>query len=132
MWVKESSWWQKAVESYQQKCSLLLPAIPLKLLSCSSTSVLHFKASPSSSGERYFLPIKKKKDEKLWYCAVPLGQNTLDKKLKEIFALANLDLDGNHSLHAASISRMYYANIPERLIMERSGHLSKEGVCSYD
>ena len=82
----------------------------------------------------YCKPIKKKKDEKLWYCAVSLGHNTLDKKLKEIFALANLDPDGksNHSLCATSISRTYYVNVPEKLIMERSGHLSKEGLRSYE
>ena len=56
------------------------------------------------------------------------------RKLKEIFTLANLNADGisNHSLRTTSISRMYHAKVPEKLIMERSGHLSKEGVRSYE
>ena len=31
----------------------------------------------------------------------------------------------NHNLRATSISRMYEASVPEKIIMERSGHLSK-------
>ena len=38
----------------------------------------------------------------------------------------------NHSLCATSISRLYSAGVPEKLIMERSGHLSKEGVRGYE
>ena len=38
----------------------------------------------------------------------------------------------NHSLRATSISRLYRASIPENVIMERSGHLSTDGVRSYE
>ena len=51
--------------------------------------------------------------------------------LREIF-ISDPDGKSNHSLRATSISRMYHAKVPEKQIMERSGHLSKEGVRSYE
>ena len=36
----------------------------------------------------------------------------------------------NHSLRATGISRSYNGGVPEKLIMERSGHLSISGVRS--
>ena len=69
-----------------------------------------------------------------WYSAVPVGHNKLEKKLKEICLQADVDVvnKSNHSLRATSISRMYRSSIPEKVIMERSGHLSKEGLRSYE
>ena len=55
-----------------------------------------------------------------WYLAQPVGRNTLIKgKLKEIFPLAGLDMEAksNHSLRATSISRLYTADVPEKLIL---------------
>ena len=54
--------------------------------------------------------------------------------LKEILMKAGLSSEhkSNHSLRVTSISRMYQQAIPEKMIMERSGHLSKEGVRSYE
>ena len=86
---------------------------------CCHVQVLQFYISklPQAAVEKdifYCKPIKKKKDEKLWYCAVSLGHNTLDKKLKEIFALANLDPDGksNHSLCAmCHVSHLFQGRI---------------------
>ena len=82
----------------------------------------------------YCRPLKKFEKGKPWYCSVPLGHNCLAKKLKDIFTSAGIDHKGksNHSLRATSISRMYRADVPEKLIMERSGHLSTEGVRSYE
>ena len=53
--------------------------------------------------------------------------------MKEIFELAGLKSEAvsNHSLRATGISRLYAAGVPDKLIMERSGHLSTEGVHSY-
>ena len=50
-----------------------------------------------------------------------------------MFEQAALDLNGirNHSLHAMSISRMYEKGVPEKIIMERSGHQGVGRVCSY-
>ncbi len=69
-----------------------------------------------------------------WYTEIPIGHNTLNKYLKQILAEANIDTSNrsNHSLRATAISRMYQRNVPEKLIMERSGHLSREGLTPYE
>jgi len=55
--------------------------------------------------------------------AVPLGHNTLSK-LKDIFKSAGLGCEkkSNHSLRATAISRMFAEKVPEKVIMEHSGH----------
>ena len=60
-------------------------------------------------------------DSKPWYTAVPIGHNKLNQKLKDIFSKAHLNTDKKsyHSLRATSISRMYRASVPEKVIMER-------------
>ena len=63
-----------------------------------------------------------------------LGTNVLKGKLREMFQSAGLQAEtkSNYSLRASGISRLYSAGVPEKLIVERSGHLSKEGVRSYE
>ena len=83
----------------------------------------------------YYKPLSKFiPKSKPWYSSVPIGHNTLDAMLKNIFMKAGMDVDkiSNHSLRATSITRMYNASLPEKLIMERSGHLSKEGLRTYE
>ena len=58
-----------------------------------------------------------------WYVYV------FKSKLKEMFKIAGLSI---HNLRATGISRLYSARVPEKLIMERSGHLSKEGLRGYE
>ena len=69
-----------------------------------------------------------------WYCNSPLGHNTLSKFLKVILGDAGIDTakKSNHSLRATGISHMFKANVPDKLIMERSGHLSRDGIASYE
>ena len=69
-----------------------------------------------------------------WYTAIPIGHNTLQAKLKSLLSAAGLDTarKSNHSLRATGISRMYSSGVPEKVIMERSGHLSREGVQGYE
>ena len=51
-----------------------------------------------------------------------------------MFIATGLDCEGiyNHSLRATGISHLYNNGVPEKLIMERSGHLSVEGICSHE
>ena len=51
-----------------------------------------------------------------------------------MFALAGLNHKNtpNHSFRATGITRMYDGGIPEKIIMERSGHHSITGVQSYE
>ena len=82
----------------------------------------------------YCRPLKKFSDDGPWYCNMSLGHNTLNSKLKTMLQMAGLTTERKsiHSLRATSISRMFQANVPEKIIMERSGHLTKEGVRSYE
>ena len=70
----------------------------------------------------------------LWYKRSPLGHNTLDRMLKEIMLSGGLDDEKktNHSLRATAISRMYDQKVQEKIIMEQSGHLSRDGVRVYE
>ena len=54
--------------------------------------------------------------------------------MKEILTEVNLDSTNksNHSLRATAISRLYQGHVPEKLIMERSGHLTRDGLGSYE
>ena len=60
-----------------------------------------------------------------WYTSVPVGRNTLDKKVNVM--CRNAGLEGhktNHSLRATGATEMYRGNVPEKLIQERTGHRS--------
>ena len=37
-----------------------------------------------------------------------------------------------HSLQAYGVAKLFKANVPEKLIMERSKHTSLEGLCQYE
>lgn len=112
----------------------------LQLGDCCHVSLLKLyisKLPPSLEGKDIFYckPLKVIKNESQpWFTAVPIGHNTLSSKLKSIFTEAELSTENksNHSLRATAISRMYRASVPEKVIMERSGHLTKEGVRSYE
>lgn len=69
-----------------------------------------------------------------WFCNSPVGHNILPKKLVEIIAEAGLSTENvhNHSLRATAISRLYAKGMPEKAIMERSGHFSIGGVRPYE
>lgn len=69
-----------------------------------------------------------------WYTDMPLGHNTLGKMLKEILKEGGINAENksNHSLRSTAISRMYENKVPEKLIMERSGHLSLSGLLTYE
>lgn len=61
-----------------------------------------------------------------------MGHNTISKRFKQMCKDAGLEGNfSNHSGRATGITRMYKAGLPEKLIMQRSGHLSVEGVRTY-
>ena len=74
------------------------------------------------------------KEDTSWYFNIPVGHNVLSRRLKDMFIAAGLDSTGinNHGLRASGITRMYVGGVPEKMIMERSGHLSIGGVRSYE
>ena len=67
-----------------------------------------------------------------WYQSVPLGKNTLATMMQNMADKGHPDKKlTNHSLRAYAVSKMFKENVPENLIMNRSGHHSAEGVHGY-
>jgi len=67
-----------------------------------------------------------------WYINLVVSHSTLAGMLKEIMKARNLTGKSKHNLRATLISRMYDSNVPEKLIMERSGHFWASGVHTYE
>ena len=65
--------------------------------------------------------------------SIPVGKNKLAELMKTMAARAGLQKPlTNHSLRAYGVTKMFQAKVPEKLIMERSGHRSTDGVCQYE
>lgn len=57
----------------------------------------------------------------------------LQKMFKTMCAEANIKgCKTNHSLRATAATQMFQQGVPEKLIMERTGHRSLEGLRSYE
>ena len=68
-----------------------------------------------------------------WFAAIPIGKHTLQDMMRKMSVQANLDQSfTNHSLRTYDVSKLVQANVPKKLIMERSGHRSVEGVCKFE
>lgn len=69
-----------------------------------------------------------------WYTRNVLGHNVLAQFLKRMLDSAGIDSSKktNHSLRATAISRMFQSSVAQKVVMERSGHLSKEGLVPYE
>ena len=68
-----------------------------------------------------------------WYSAVPVGRDTLHKKMSTMCKQAGVQGHiTNHSLRATSATRMYERNVPEKIIQERTGHRSLESLRCYE
>ena len=67
-----------------------------------------------------------------WYSAVPIGKNVLLGLMKTMASEAGIGRRlTNYSLRAYGITKMFQENVPEKLIMDKSGHRSIEGVRQY-
>ena len=68
-----------------------------------------------------------------WYTAIPFGKNVLYSMMKTMAAEAQLDRKfTNHSLRAYGVTKLFKENVPEKLIMDRSGHRTIDGVRQYE
>ena len=68
-----------------------------------------------------------------WYTKQRVGYNTLKGFIPKLFATSGLEgLYTNHSLRATSITRMFKADVPEKIIAEKSGHKSLKSLCMYE
>ena len=80
----------------------------------------------------YVQPVASFDVSKLWYTAKAIGKNTLAKMVKEICVDASIcGRKTNHSLRATGVSDLFQAGVPDKIIKERSGHLSMDGLHQY-
>ena len=80
----------------------------------------------------YVQPVSTFDVSKPWFTARPIGKNSLARMVKEI--CSNGGISGcktNHSLRATGVSDLFQPGVPEKIIKERSGHLSTDGLCQY-
>ena len=67
-----------------------------------------------------------------WFMLTPVGRNSLGATVKTMASQGQLGKNvTNHSLRAYGVTKMFSAKVPEKIIMERSGHQSVEGVQQY-
>ena len=70
---------------------------------------------------------------KPWYVKQNVGINKIKEKLIAMLKSAELSVQyTNHSLRATAISRMYGGGIPEKVIIEKSGHKSIKALRTYE
>ena len=75
---------------------------------------------------RTIFTVAKVKDENQpWFTTVPVGRNALTKMVQQICADAGNKT--NHSLRATGATGLYHTGVPEKVIQERTGHLSLSG-----
>ena len=80
----------------------------------------------------YVQPAMSYDASKPWFTANPIGRNTLNNMVKEICRDGEIAGEKtNHSLRATGESTLFQAGVPEKIIQERSGHLSLNGLRQY-
>ena len=79
----------------------------------------------------YLKPLVKPKGD-IWYAAVPVGHNTLDKTVARLCSAAGIiGFKTNHSLRVTLATWLFKEGVDEQLIMAKTGHRSTDGVRSY-
>ena len=79
------------------------------------------------------LPCKPQDPSMPWYSAVPVGRNWLDSMLKKMCQEAGvLGKYSNHSLRAGGATTIYQVGVLKKLIQERTGHRSIDGLRRYE
>uniref|UniRef100_A0A1X7U4V1 Uncharacterized protein n=1 Tax=Amphimedon queenslandica TaxID=400682 RepID=A0A1X7U4V1_AMPQE len=68
----------------------------------------------------------------VWYCNSPVGEHKLAGMVKEMFEKIGIAGKTNHSLRATGASALFEANVPEKLIQERTGHRSIKALRLYE
>ena len=79
------------------------------------------------------LPSVPKEANEAWYVAVPVGKNVLAKMVPEMCQEAGITgKKTNHSLRVSGATTLFDAGVPERIIQQRTGHRSIEGLRIYE
>ena len=66
-----------------------------------------------------------------WFAATPVGENKLGAMVKDMFTEVGIVNKTNHSLRATGATNLYTANMPEKLIQQRTGHRSVKALRIY-
>ena len=96
---------------------------------------LYLSKLPTSEGPFYWRPLQAtpKGSDSPWFCQMRVGKNTLQSKLKTMCSEAGVEgHKTNHSLRATGATEMYVANVPEKIIQERTGHRSLTALRVYE
>jgi len=97
-------------KKYQSKCKIEKPDCPLYL-------------SPKR---------KVRPEDDVWYTTAPVGKNTFRKTVSELCQKAGIKgYKTNHSLRATTCTLGLEKGVPEKLIMDRTGHRSVKSLHSY-
>ena len=117
---------------------------PIKLLSIMADSSLgnrcyyyilsfYWQKIPSHyDGDCFYLrpcPDVPKDTDKPWFLCQPIGRNTLDGMVSKMGKTVGMT---NHSLRITGTTRLFNAHVPEKIVQERSGHLSLESLHCYE
>ena len=67
-----------------------------------------------------------------WFMCQPVGQNTLDNMVARMFEAVGMKGKTNHSLRVTGTTRLFNAQVPEKIVQERSGHRTKDSLRCYE
>ena len=89
---------------------------------------------PPETSYMYMRPLQKfpSNSSSPAYARQRVGINQLKKFLSNITTEAGFSGYTNHSLRATAMSRMYNSGVPEKVIADRSGHRSINGLRAYE
>ena len=63
-----------------------------------------------------------------WFYASPVGEHKLGGMVKDMFTDIGISGKTNHSLRTTGASILFQANVPEKIIQERTGHRSVKAL----
>ena len=68
-----------------------------------------------------------------WFTAIPIGKNELARMVPKMCEEGGIaGRKTNHSLRATGATQMFQANVPEKIIQERTGHRSTDALRLYE
>ena len=94
------------------------------------------KVKEKESADFYWKPKDKTPldEDACWFTMQACGRNFLASVVKSMCEQAGIYGKANHSLGATGATQLFAANanVPEKLIAERTGHRSTEALCMYE
>uniref|UniRef100_A0A1X7UMI5 ZMYM2-like/QRICH1 C-terminal domain-containing protein n=1 Tax=Amphimedon queenslandica TaxID=400682 RepID=A0A1X7UMI5_AMPQE len=73
-----------------------------------------------------------KESDRPWFLCQPIGRSTLDGMVSKMCNTVGIKGKTNHSLRVTETTRLFNAHVLEKIVQERSGHLSLESLRCYE